>query len=435
MEDAGPMPEKTGWSGTQVGVLVILLVVTNAVTGAVVFFAIPGAPAGPSALTVIHPWSGGERDLFLPVLAEFTSQTGIEIEDLIFRQEALQPILPVLFEAGRTNADLIIGMPPGFVKQFGIAGHLEDVSDAVSAPDYVTGSVDAVTDGTSVYGGPFTGKSKPGLWFKKSLFDANPGWDSSPATFAEFMTLLETIKTDTGTAPIVQAQDLWPLTDLTEYIIATYGGAKMHQDLTAGTLAWTHPTVVSVFNTHIAPLVAGGYMADPVEWTASIQDLWDEKNALYFQGSFMPTVLPDTTTANGFRVLSLGGGVADQGVVFGIDYMMIPVYSSLVPEARLLLEFLTGTEGQNLQIAQGGHEPTILAADPANIPADVVEAATSAIEAAAGRIPLTDLDDTVSGDWQQGSFWAQLGLLYTGQATVTAVLAELEKDRLAQEAG
>lgn len=39
MEEAGPMPERAGWTGTQVAVLVILLVLTNAVTAAVIFFA------------------------------------------------------------------------------------------------------------------------------------------------------------------------------------------------------------------------------------------------------------------------------------------------------------------------------------------------------------------------------------------------------------
>ncbi|MDX1534864.1 MAG: hypothetical protein R3291_04520, partial [Thermoplasmata archaeon] len=67
-EEMGPMPERTGWTGTQVAVLVILLVVTNAVTASVMFFAFPAGPAGPAAITIYHPWAGSERDLFLPVL-------------------------------------------------------------------------------------------------------------------------------------------------------------------------------------------------------------------------------------------------------------------------------------------------------------------------------------------------------------------------------
>ncbi len=107
------MPEKTGWTGSQVAVLVIVLIVTNAVTASVMFFAFPAAE-GPAALTVLHPWSGGERDLFLPVLEEFTALTGIQVDDRIFRQEALQPLLPIQFEAQQTPGDVIF-MPSSFI--------------------------------------------------------------------------------------------------------------------------------------------------------------------------------------------------------------------------------------------------------------------------------------------------------------------------------
>ncbi len=417
------MPEKTGWTGTQVGVLVILLVITNAVTGAVVFFALPAAP-GAAPLVVLHPWSGGERDLFLPVLEEFTAQTGIEVEDRIFRQEALQPLLPIQFTAGETPGDVIF-MPSSFILDYAADGHVEDVSDIVDPNDYISGTGDLVRSGVTQWGGVYTAKPKPGLWYKQSTFVAN-SWEQNPATFAEFIDLLNTIVADSapGFRPIVSASDLWPISDITEYIIASYGGAQMHRDLTAGTLAWNDSSVVDVFSTYIEPLIP--FFDDPVEWTDGVQDVIADTNSLYFQGFWLPTMFPDDLDPNDWRVMTLEGGASDPGVVNSVDYVFVPKYTDKMTEARQLLEYLVSADGQSKQVSQGGHVATHVDVGLAGYPDSSSEALASAQAAITGREFLPDLDDTVGGSWQQGSFWAQLGLLYTGQASVIEVLDAIQ---------
>ncbi len=417
------MPEKTGWTGSQVAALVIILIVTNAVTGAVVFFAFPAA--GPTALTVLHPWSGGERDLFLPVLEEFTARTGIQVEDRIFRQESLQPLLPIQFSAGQTPGDVIF-MPSSFILDYAADGHVEPVTDLVDPADYVSGTGDLVRIGNVQYGGVYTAKPKPGFWYKDSTFTAN-GWNKNPASFAEFTALLDTIVASGQAKPIISAQDLWPISDVTEYIIATYGGAAMFRQLIDGTLSWTDQSVVDVFNTNVQPLVQ--YFDDPVEWTAGVQDVINDVNSLYFMGFWLPTMFPDDLDPNDWRVMTLEGGVSDAGVVNGVDFVFVSKYTTRTADALQLLSFLTSKEGQDMQIAQGGHVATHLGASVTAYPAESAEALASAGEAIAGRIFLPDMDDTVGGDWQVSVFWAQLGLLFTGQATVTAVLTALEAGR------
>ncbi|MCJ2531109.1 MAG: ABC transporter substrate-binding protein [Candidatus Thermoplasmatota archaeon] len=419
------MPEKTGWTGTQVGVLVILLVVTNAVTGAVVFFAFPAAPAGPAALTVLHPWSGGERDLFLPVLENFTAQTGIEVNDRIFRQEALQPLLPIQFEAGQTPGDVIF-MPSSFILGYAADGHVADVSTVVDRNDYISGTGDLVRSGGTQWGGVYTAKPKPGFWYKVSTFEAN-SWEQNPSTFAEFTALLDTIVASGQANPIVNAQDLWPISDVTEYIIATYGGAQMHRDLTEGTLAWTDQTVVDVFDTYVEPLVQ--YFDDPVEWTLGVQDVIADTNSLYFMGFWLPTMFPDDLDPNDWRVMTLPGGATDAGVVNSVDFVFVPKYTDMMTEAMQLLEFLVSADGQNAQVAQGGHVATHVDVGLAGYPDSSADALASAQAAITGREFLPDMDDTVGGDWQIGVFWAQLGLLFTAQAGVTEVLAAIEAGR------
>ncbi len=408
------------WTGRNLAIVVVLLVITNAVTGVAVYFL--AVPAAPRVLTVIHPWSGGERDLFLPVLENFTADTGIEVQDRIFRQEELQPVLPIQFDAGIAPADVIF-MPSSFILQYGADGHAVDVSDMIDAADYQTGTVAAVTSGNAVYGGVYTGKVKPGFYYSKPFFEAN-GWDQSPDTFSDFLALLQTIRDDGIQNPIVAASDLWPLSDVTEYFIATYGGAEMHQDLTSGDLSWTDASVQTVFTSYIDPVLP--YFDDLVEWTSGVQDIISENNALYFQGFWVPTMFPDDMDPNDWGVMPLPEPVSGAGVVFAIDYLFIPEYTDLLDEAKRLFQFLVGVDGQETQVAQGGHLLTHQNADPSAYPADSAEAAQAATDAAAGRIPLADLDDTVGGEWQQSVFWAELGLYYQGLADAATVLAAIQ---------
>ena len=419
-EEMGPMPERTGWTGTQVAVLVILLVVTNAVTASVMFFAFPAAaPPGPGALTVYHPWSGSERDLFLPVLAEFESQTGMTVSDVTFRQEDLQTALPIQFAAERSPADVIF-MASAFIRDWGDQGWAVDQSGSVDTADFLGGVFDPVTSGSAVYGGAYTFKVKPGFWYKDSFFTSG-GYNKNPATFADFQTLLGNIMGD-GIVPIVSGNGVgWPLSDVTEHFIATYGGANMHRGLTAGTTSWTSTAVRDVFANNLVPLLTAGYFDTPVEWTAGVADLDAENNALYFQGSWLPT-MSQTSDESDMRAMPLPGGVAEsaKGVVAAVDYLFVPTYAQNPDGAQMLFDFLISGEGQTLQIAEGGHFAT-------NVNADLTQAPpTYDPESLVGdRQLLPDLDDTIGGTFQT-TFWAQLQALWANPATLDAVLAAIE---------
>jgi multiple sugar transport system substrate-binding protein len=414
------MPEKTGWTGSQVAALVIILIVTNAVTGAVVFFAFPQA-APETVLVVYHPWSGSERDLFLPVLEDFTDRTGIKVTDVTFRQEDLQLILPAQFAAERTPADVIF-MASGFIRDWGIDGHAVDMSGTLTEADYLAGSLDPIKDGSAIYGGAFTMKGKPGFWYKDSLFTSK-GWDKTPANYNEFVDLLADISTDM--TPIVSGDGKgWPLSDVTEHFIATYGGAQMHKDLVSGAAAFTDADVKAVFADRLVPLLTAGYFGPLVEWTAGVKNLQDEDNALYFQGTWLPTMsqITDTGTTANMRAMALPGGVANQGVVFGVDYLFVPTYTTRMAEAQSLFDYLVSVEGQEKQIEQGGHFATHVDADPSIAPP------TFSGDLVAGKEIIPDLDDTIGGSFQS-VFWSQLQLLWADPSQLDAVLLAIEGAR------
>ena len=373
----------------------------------------------PRSVSVFHPWSGSERDQFLVVLDAFTAKTGILVEDATFRQEQLQTLLPAQFSASTTPADVIF-MPSGFIPDWGDQGWAMDVTGRVNPDDYIPGVVDSVTSGTTIYGAPYTYKPKPGFWYKDSLFSAM-SWNQNPTTYAEFVALLDTIVAD-GMTPLVQGNGVgWPLSDMTEHFIATYGGAQMHRDLTAGTLSWTDPAVRAVFADFLVPLITAGYFDAPVAFDAGVADLWAEQNALYFQGSFI-LGFSQIQDATDMRFLPAPGGVATAGQVLFADYLFVPTFTTKQTEALALFDFLKGVEGQELQIGQPGHFPTFVNVDP-------TKAHPCCDPSSVGsRIPLPDMDDTVGGTWQT-VFWAQLQLLWANPSQLDSILAAIEAAR------
>ncbi len=376
----------------------------------------------PTPVVVYHPWSGSERTRFLPVLDAFTTATGILVEDRTFRQEELQTILPAQFSASQTPADVIF-MASSFIRDWGDQGWAMDVSGLVDTANFVPNSLVPVTSGTTIYGGAYTFKVKPGFWYKDSHFTAR-GWDDNPAAYSAFVSLLQTIQAN-GTVPIVSGDGVgWPLSDVTEHFIATYGGAQMHKDLTAGTLSWTDPSVKAIFTDFLVPILTAGYFDTPVEWTAGVSDLDSEKNALYFQGSWLPS-MAQTSNESDIRAMPAPGGVAEaqRGVVVAVDYLFVPAFTSRPAEAQQLFQFLIGATGQTVQIQQGGHFATNLDADLTRAPPTYDQ-----VRLVGDRQLLSDLDDTIGGTFQT-TFWSQLQLLWADPAQLDAVLATIEAAR------
>ena len=441
--------------GKLIGTVLALLVATSAVTAVTVYYGfprtiietitetiietgLPDCPAGdlidpstepPTCVTpppppsrtisVIHPWSGSERDQFLTVLGAFTEKTGIIVEDRTFRQEELQTLLPAQFSASTTPADVIF-MASGFIRDWGDQGWTMDVTGRVNPDDYIPEVLNPVTSGATIYGAPFTYIPKPGFWYKDSLFTAR-GWNQDPTTYTEFVALMDTIVAD-GMTPLVTGNGVgWPLSDMTEHFIATYGGAQMHKDLTAGTLSWTDPSVKAVFTDFLVPLITAGHFDQPVSFDAGVADLWAERNAMYFQGSFILR-FSQIQDPSDMRFLPAPGGVAAVGQVLAADYFFVPRFTENQTEALALFDFLKGVEGQELQIAHPGHFPTFVNVDPtkAHPCCDPFFGGT--------RIALPDMDDTVGGTWQT-TFWAQLQLLWANPTQLDAILAAIQAAR------
>ncbi len=387
------------------------------------FFGAPPTPPAPVTLRVIGPWSGSELEIFQPVMDAFTNDTGIELEYITFRQEQLQVILPGPFSVGITPGDLIM-MSSAFIKQWGDDGHAIDMTALNAASDVSPDLFELVEFGDKQYGGTYTGKAKLGFWYKKSFFAANNLDVANVDSYANFTTLLADIDANTSVInPIVSGDGVgWPLSDITEHFIASFGGAQMHRDLTAGTIAWTDTEVFDVLNTTLVPWLAADYFSPPIEWTAAVQDWWDEDYALYFMGSWITGMVDDPSDLG---VLPLPSTIG--GTVFGADYFFIPTYTDLPFEAMLFADFLMSNEGQTIQIQQGGHVATAT-----GVPIDAYpEGIDREIGAGmAGRVLLNDLDDVIGGTFQV-AFWGHLQALWTSTNPVgdlAGILADIQAE-------
>jgi carbohydrate ABC transporter substrate-binding protein, CUT1 family (TC 3.A.1.1.-) len=249
-----------------------------------------------------------------------------------------------------------------FIAKQGEAGHALDLTGLVKDADYLPGALDSLKVGGKLYGIAYTGKVKPGFWYRKSFFQKHGL--TPPTTWEEFVALLDKIAKIPGIkAPIVSGDGVgWPLSDVTEHFIATFGGPQLHKELTAGKIAWTDPVVKGIFEGRLVPLLKAKRFSEPIEWTQALELWWQGDYGLYFMGSWITGMVKDPSDLG---VFSLPGA---RGIVFGADYAFVPKYTKHPEEAKKLIQFLA-TRGQEVQVTRGGHIATYAKVAARRLPA------------------------------------------------------------------
>lgn len=364
-------------------------------------------------LTVIGPWAGPEQEAFMPVLKAFEEETGIEVEYKVYRAEDLANLLPAQFAARRAPGDVIF-MWASFIREYGKKGHIMDVSSVIDPDWYLAGALDPVQVGNRLYGAAYTAKVKPGFWYRKSLFKKYGL--KPPKTWDEFLALLRTLRAVGFKTPIASGDGVgWPLSDVTEHFLITFGSPGLQKDLIEKKISWQSNTVRYAME-KLVSLLKEGYFSEPTEWTTILQQWWRGDYALYFMGSWITGMVDDPSDLG---VFSLPGA---KGMVFGADYAFIPKYTKHPEEAKKLLAFLVSEKGQSLQVAQGGHIATNKYVKLSAYPP--VDAEVAKLMEGVELLP--DLDDSIGGAFQM-AFWDQLKLLWVRPERLDTVLKVLDE--------
>jgi multiple sugar transport system substrate-binding protein len=366
-------------------------------------------------ITVVGPWSGAEMDAFLPILQRFETLSGINVRYRVSRAEDLQTSLPAQFSAATAPGDVIF-MWGWWIGQQAQNDHVLEVTSLIDESDFLGGTFDQVKIGNEIYGGAYTGKVKPGFWYRKSFFAAN-GLTPTDAnsTWAEFAALLADIAAVQGVVDPIASGDTvgWPLSDITEHFLITFGGAQLQYDLIDGTADWTADPVKGIFEDYLVPTL--GNFSDPIEWTTAVDLWWDGDYGLYFMGSWITGMVDDATDLG---MIPLPGCEA---LVLPADFFFIPAYTDYPEQAKELFEFLISEEAQRLQVAEGGHLATNI-----NVPLDQYPAVDRmVIEFIQDFGIAPDLDDTIGGAFQT-TFWDQLKGLWVDPGSLASVLAAIE---------
>ncbi len=366
-------------------------------------------------LTVVHPWAGAERELFLPVLKAAEAALKITIKDTILRTEDLKVKLPTEWAAKTAPGDVIFITDVALVKKGGREGHIVDVTGLVKPADFVPGSVEPVTVDTKIYAAPYTQKPKPGFWYRKSFFTKHGL--TEPTTWLEFVALLERLKGIKGLeAPIASGDGVgWPLSDVTEHFLVAFGGPTLHKALAElGPVSWSD--VELVFKGALVPLLRAGYFGEPAEWTAVLTKWWDGKFGIYFMGIWLAGMVEDKKDLGVFPIPGA------RGIVSSIDWLFVNAYSKNLDKAKELFNWLV-TEGQKIQVQKGGHVATYKPALDLGL---YPEPEKSIARALAGAAALTDLDDAIGGAFQK-TFWDQLKLLWVAPGRVDEVVSTIRE--------
>lgn len=380
----------------------------------------PPSPPRKVTLVVYGPWAGKEEEYFRAVINAYMKEhPNVEIKYVVMRAEDLAAVMPAQFAAGISSADVIITPWAWWIVEMAKKGYVEEVTGLINEDEYVPGIVDKVKWNGKLWGVPFTMWLKPGFWYRKSFFEAHGL--SEPKTWDEFLSLLDKIKAIEGIKnPIVTGDEVgWPISDVTEHFIITFGGPELQLKLISGEVKFNDPQVKEIFEKYLVPLIKNGYFSEPIEWTTAISKWWAGEYGLYFMGTWITGMVDDPNDLGFFPLPGC------KGVVGGADYAFVPKYAPNKEEALKFLKFLA-TKGQEIHAAQpSGKIPTWT-----KVPVDKLWGPMQDVYRKVNELGLQilpDLDDSVGGDWQT-LFWDQLKLLWVNPDKLDEVLNTLTEN-------
>ena len=378
-------------------------------------------------------------DQFQPVLDEFTSRTGINVQ----YEEACDQNQIRNCTDNNDCPDVAIGAWPVLLAELGEAGTLVDLSTFISSTvlnaNYADTWIDlGKVDGT-LYGVWFNASNKSLVWYDPMEF-ANRGW-TTPTNWTETISLSEQISNTTGTPPWSIGNESgpatgWPLTDWFEDILLRSAGPDVYDALIAHEIPWTHTEVVSAM-TYFGHIFGnedyqlGGKSGTlNTSFIDAIFPPFEESPRAYLhrQGIWVQNLIsdqfPTQTAGTDYAVFPFPdiGSTYTNAVLGAGDIAMA---FSDTTEVRSLINFLITTDAAEIWIAEGNISPN-RNADTSLYPDPNTRAAVE--QMANADIFRFDLTDQLPGDLNE-YVWSQMDDLVQAapdQEAMEEVLARIE---------
>ena len=344
-----------------------------------------GSAAAGGTITVTSLWGGSEQESFQKVLDAFKAKTGITANYESIRTDYATVLQTRITGGNPPDVSILPGI--GFLRRFAKDGSIKKVADlgidpAALEANYAPGILDIGKVDGDLYAIMVKFNSKSTLWYRPDKF--TEAGVTPPATWDEFKTTLQAIK-DKGTTPLGLgvSPDTWTLTDWFESIYLRQAGADKYDQLFAGTLPWTDPSVATAVDS-MKEVLNDNFVAGGIDgalgraWVDGIAQVFGASADadIYYEGGFVGgiatgqvnTDLKPGETIDWTDFPSFGG--TEKPVTIGGD-----VIAALTdnPGVKEFLEYMTTAEAGEVWAATGAIISPVKAVKTDVYPTDLVK--------------------------------------------------------------
>ncbi len=231
------------------------------------------------------------------------------------------------------------------------AGLFEDVSDVWAEnglDEAMASTAPSMTIDGKKWGVPYT-YYQWGIYYRKDIF-ADKGIEV-PTNWEEFLAACATLK-EAGITPItIGTKYLWTAAGVFDYLNLRTNGYEVHNDLTAGKIAYTDERIVAVFEKW-AELVEPGYFIEDhaaFSWQEALAPMVQGEAAMYVMGNFAVAPLREAGLTDDqlgfmqFPEITPGIPMAEEAPT---DTFHIPANAKNKEDAKKFLAFLASAEIQ-----------------------------------------------------------------------------------------
>ncbi len=311
-----------------------------------------------NVLRIAANWTGAEAEGFNNVVALFTEETGIEV---VYEPDNLL-VENVVKSGFLEDPTHIAFLPrPGIIRQLAEdqeLKRLDDPSDPIIDLDLLNNTLSPTfiqlgMNNTELYGLAVTSRSKSTIWYDIATFEEY-GF-SIPESWADLITISETLVADGITPFSVGGGDGWPLTDWFENIFVRLYGREAYGELfILRTIDWDDPRVIQTLATmsemllpYDERLASSQDSILSVSYRDSIRSWLEGDAPLYYEAGFVRSyaeeIFPDLICGEDYSFFTFPQIDLRYGKPIVGGSQLAVVFTD-TPEAREFMNFIASPE-------------------------------------------------------------------------------------------